>query len=162
MRAVATYFVRHSTVHGRVDRIFFFQMRFSFSFRFFLSSIESRGKKLNKFFDVIRALLLSSEKEKCGRVELSHHLVFKSQQDFFILFIFFFFFTHTHTHGPEEMSMLNDIFVQREEIKNDVGWRHFSLTQTTISNPSIRPSGKVVNAKLDKFWYFFQFLRFCF
>jgi hypothetical protein len=36
------------------------------------------------------------------------------------------------------------------------------LTQTTISNPSIRLSGKVVNAKLDKFWYFFQFLRFCF
>jgi hypothetical protein len=109
--AVATYFI-HST-HGRVNPISFSDEILPFLSGFFLSSIESRGKKREyKFFDEIRALLIVCvEREKkmrsCGTLPSSRLLKKPNKISLF--------FSYTQ---PEEMSMLNDIFsIHKKEKK---------------------------------------------
>ena len=107
--------------------IFLFQMRFSLFFQVFYLPLKVDGRKENKFFDEIRALLIVCvEKKKmrsCGTLPSSRLL--KSKQDFFILFL--------HTAGRDVNVERHFRFLRRK--KKDVGLTAFlSFSLSTDSN----------------------------
>jgi hypothetical protein len=122
--------------HGTVERIIssFFQMRFSFSFGFYLS-IESRRKKKEEVLwrDPCASYRQGRRRKKQNAVVwnspiISSFFYFKSQLDFFILFFF---------NIARKRCQFWTTFSMKK--KKMLVWRHFSLG--TDQQFLIHPSG---------------------